>query len=321
MKRSLSGNEFEIIRKELLELGYGNLASWMTPDNTSVNGATVFGCNENPDGVLLRYVEDEVEDEKGNPYIFEYPYYEMYGEYKVGKRLIALYVEDAYILLPLNGESFVITGVIDEEKAKSVDVSKSMKLPTPQVLKLPKDAPREIRDEDLVGIKQAIQKYGKYTAASIAGTVAMSLLCFMLVGLIYIFSVTALDDSGLLSGAVFGILSIIALAALTAGIIGSIRFFKNIYLRNALKMRYIKKVMVIGVHKVKITDSVPVNSISFYEWVDGQLKANSCDIGVGTVFFDEKVGYGSIVNMLTKEANQGIKLIDSRIFCTMRGEK
>lgn len=317
MKRHLTQTEFEMIRDQVNELGYTYLAYGMRVENTWVNGATVFGINENPDGLLLRYVEDDIVDENGNPYIFENHYFQMYGECKPGKRLVALYVDDFYMLLPLTGKNYILVGAVDEEKARNVDVAKSKKLPTPLLLNLPKDGPRPIEEADLSFIKQSIKKYGRHTVGSIVGSIALSLLCFILVGLVYIFSVTALDDQGNLSGTTFGILTFAALFVFVAGVICSVRFFKNIYLRNALKMRYIKKVMVISVDKAVQNSPAMTGSIHFYEWVDGELKRNSCDVGIGTTFFDQRVRFGSIVYMLTKEANQGIKLIDSRIFCTI----
>lgn len=318
MKRLMNEKEFAIIMNELAELGYGKLMNIMSIDNSYINGVTVFETNDSPQGKLIRYIEDDICDEYGNPYFFEYTYYKMFGEITPGKRFISIYVGRHYVIIPVTGQSYLLVGAVDIEKAGSVDKGKSVKIPTPLALDLPKENARPVVESDIRDIKYAVKTYGKYKAGSVIGTIALSILFIIVIGLVYIFTITGLDDSGKLTDNLFFALSGVALVLLIAGIVWSWKFFKNIYLRNALKMKYIKKVMVVGIDK-----HIPVSAgmsgvIGFYEWVDGKIVYSSNEIGIGTQFLEEGVKYGDIINMLTIEANQEHKLVDSRIFCSIK---
>lgn len=324
MKRQLNSEEIEMLRRELFDLGFDSLASIIDTDNLYMNGITIIGVNETGYGPQIRYVEDDLNDEKGNPYLFEYPAKNFPGEVMVGKRAMAVYVVGRYYyLIPTNGETFILTGASDREKAESIDISKSIKLPDPRVLDLPKDPPREITEEDVKDIKAAVKQNGNFKAKGILGTIAMSLLFVIVIGLIYIFAVTAISSAvGSGVGSIIAVVGlVIALAGIIGGIVFSILFFKNIYLRRVMKMRYIKTVMFIGLTEQNITQPGDFAEIHIYEWIGNEVKFTRCERNFATTFLPKDVRYGDFISMLTKDANQRTKgNFAHGMFCALRKE-
>ena len=299
MKRVLQQNEFDMFISELNNQGFCNLSNSLSRDTTFINGITVFEVNENAEGLNIRYIEDDIIDDDGNPYLFEYPYLASFGNLKFGNRLIAVYHNGTYSIVPVNGSTFTFVGTVDENKAASVDKSKCILMPSPLVLGLEKNGPRPVQEEDIKEIKEAVQKYAKYQKAGIIGTVALSILSFIIIFLIYIFTAEALMDSDAFNMVIFLLLTVAALALLGFSIYGSIKFFKGIYLRNILKKKYIKKVMFAGFRKdLPISASISAY-IGVYEWVNGAVKYNNYSVGVGTYFLDDNIRFGEMIYLLT----------------------
>lgn len=307
MKRSLSSNEFEILKKELADLGYNKLSAALRIEEVFINGVTFLEASDSPDGKIITYAEDDLKDENGFQYVFDYPYYKIFGELTPGKRLIAVYAGRNYLVIPISGESFTLVGAVNPDE--KYDKGRSVKLPTPKVLELPKDEARAINENDVMKIKQTIKAHKGYAAASIVGTIAMSLLFIIVIGVIYIFLFSALEDAG--DSAMIAC-TVIAGVLIIAGIAFSIVFFKNIYLRNVKKMKYIKQVMVTGIDKEPLQNNV--KTIGIYEWVGNELVFKSFTLGIGQLFLPDDLSYGDIIYMLTKEKNKKNDVFSTRIF-------
>lgn len=305
MKRIPSLTELEILKKELADLGYERILSMTGTEEVFINGITFLEESDSPEGRIITYAEDGLKDENGYQYIFDYPYYDIFGELTPGKRMIAVYVGKYYLLIPINGESYTLVGASDQDE--KFDKGRSVKLPTPKALDLPKDAARAINENDVGKIKQTIKTHKGYTAASIVGTIALSLLCIIIVGLIYIFAFSALEDAG--DSALLAC-TVVAGVLVIAGIAGSIMFFKNIYLRNVKKMKYIKQVMVTGISK----DHGNLRNIGIYEWIGNDLVFERFSLGIGQIFLPDDLEYGDIIYMLTKERDKKNDIFTTRIF-------
>ena len=308
MKRKISEEEYKLICKELKELGLVSILSMFKRENSYINGVTFLRASDSPYGRVITYAEDDLKDEYGNPYIFEDSYYGIYGEMEPGRRMIAIYAGDTYSLIPVNGETFMIVGAVNTDE--KLDIARSKKLPTPKVLELPKEQARPVTERDVAGLKKAVKTYGKLNAAKTVGTIALILLCVIIIGIIYIFIMAEMGDD--LTPKVFVAVTAVAVLLLVAGIIGSIKFFKNIYLRNVLKMKYIKQVMIVKVEKAALQGDL--SSVSFYEWVGDDIKFGSFSVGFGQLFLMEGCGYGDIAYMLTKEKDKSMDMFSTRIF-------
>ncbi len=307
MKRKPDSKEYELIRNELSELGLNSVLAKISPDNLMINGITFFQASDSPDGKIITYAEDDLKDEKGNSYIFDYPYYKFFGELEPGRRLIALYYGFNYLVLPVTGETFTLVGAVNTEE--KLDRARSVKLPTPLVLTLPKEPARPVAPSDTAKIREAVKTYGKFTAAKTVGMIAMIILCIIVVGLVYIFTLASFDD---LSPGVFAACTAVAVIVLIAGIVGSVKFFKDIYLRNVLKMKYIKRVMVVGVSVGLLQPNF--KTLAIYEWIDDKIVFSRHTMGFGQLFLDKDLSYGDQVYMLTKEKDERAGVINTRIF-------
>ena len=305
MKRALTMAELQLVKEELINNGYKpELVDMMQPENTYINGITVYETTDKPDGRYFRYIEDDVVNESGYAYIFEHPYFKIFEGLRFGSRLIAVYYADRYLVMPVNGRTFTLAGTIDEEKARSVDISKCVMLPSPLLLRLEKNEPRPIEPADVREITEAVKTYAKYKTAGGIGTAALIVLDIIVVGLLYIFSAAALMDSGVLgSMPAFIIYTAFALALLILGIVGAVKFFKNIYLRNILKKKYIRKVMFADRESMLPISANISTEIGVYEWVYGSIRYSRYTVGVGTMFLSDDVHYGDIAYLLTKGKN------------------
>lgn len=317
MKRKLTQSEYEIVIKEITRIGLNEVRMSSSIDNTYVNGITVFETNDSPEGVYISYIEDDLVDEEGNPYIFDYPYYKLFGELKSGSRLIALYIENSYYILPANDESLKLVGAECKEGQNEVDKTKSVKLPTPLVFNLPKQAARLITEDDKRDIEQVVKKNGKVKVLQALSSVALSFLCIMIIGLIYIFTMAAIDGSnGKLGKVPFFMITAVALLLIGLGIFRIIVFMKSLYLRKLLKMNYIKQVMYCGIETTTVTHLyVPsFKCIHTYEWIGNELKHNKIPINNPTLFLDKNIQYGDIIYMLTGKPDEELKLTHTRFF-------
>ena len=319
MKRKPDSKEYELIRNELSELGLNSVLAKLSPDNLMINGITFFQASDSPDGKIITYSEDDLKDENGNSYIFDYPYYKYFGELEPGRRLIALYYGFNYLVLPVTDETFTLVGAVNTEekldRANSpfTEIGSPRKLPTPMVLDLPKDPARPVVPSDTERIKEAVKSFGKFTAAKTVGMIAMIFLCIIVVGLAYIFTLSAFED---LTPGIFAACTVIAVTVLITGIVCSVKFFKNIYLRNVLKMKYIKKVMIVGVSNELLQPNF--KTLAIYEWIDNKIVFSRHTMGFGQLFLDKDVSYGDQVYMLTKEKDERAKVVNTRIFMSER---
>ena len=311
MKRNLNGEEFKVLCRSLEDMGLLDIRTRLKMENTYINGATFYQASDSPEGRIITYAEDDLKDENGNTYIFEYPYYLYFGELTPGKKLIAVYYGDEYCIIPVDGQTFTLVGAVNSET--KIDFSRCKKLPTPIVLRLPKEEARQINDRDTWGLREAVKKYGKFKAGSIVGSIGLSILSVIIIGLIWLFIIGSIADD--MSKTTFAIITGVAVVLIIVCIVFSIKFFKDIYLRNVLKMNYIKQVMIVDIEKASLKDD-NLSYISFYEWVGDDLKFARLPIGFAQLFLVENTGYGDIAYMLTKEKNKELNLLTTRIFAS-----
>ncbi|MBP3238591.1 MAG: hypothetical protein J6M24_05900 [Lachnospiraceae bacterium] len=311
MKRQLNGEEFRLLCRSLEELGMIKIRSRLKQESTYINGITFYRSSDSPEGKIITFAEDDLKDDKGNTYIFDYPYYEVFGELTPGKRMIGIYSGDDYYVIPVDGNTFTLVGAVNA--TSSLDLSKAKKLPTPIVLKLPKEDARQVNDMDTAGIKDAIKKSGKFTAGSIAGSIALSLLSLIVIGLIWIFIVASIADD--MSKTVFAVITAVAVVLFIFCVCMSIKFFKNIYIRDVQKMNYIKQIMIVGIEKEKITNS-NLSYVSFYEWVGDELRFTRLHVGFAQMLLIKDAKYGDIAYMLTKDKYNEANVFTTRMFAT-----
>ena len=296
MRRKLTTDEFEIVRNEVVRLGFTSILNHMTPSNTEINGATFFQASDTPEGKIFSYVEDDLKDEKGNTYYFETPYKDYLGILSNGRRLIALYLDGGFAaLIPADGESCeLVGGALYNGGEFVLDKGKAVKLPSPYLLDLPKDEAVEMTDEDRARLKPILEKVDKQAKGSkIGGSIAIGLGCLLVFGLIFVFLGAAIESDAALIA-----LLIIVPAAMIATMIWLIRLFLNIHIKRAMKLKYIKKVMLgySGAGR-----QVGTRGIGFYEWVNGEILYKYYDVGSAQVFLDESDTYGDIVYKLGKD--------------------
>lgn len=302
MKRKLSESEFQTLQAELNEMGYLKLLSLLTIENTMINGVTLFETTDSPEGSSVIYIEDDIVDGNGNPYLFEYRDFADLDFFVVGKRIVALYFDNSYLLLPLNGEKYEGIGTNKVDEILKLDKAKSTKLPTPLILSLPKDPPREVSASDIKDIEYAVTHFGKYKKRSIGGSILISFLIIMVVGLIYIFAVSVVADLSI-GKILFPILSIGALAVIIFGIVSTVKLLNNMYLKRVLKKKYIKKVMFIRTtHQIDLLTSMNT-TIQYFEWIDGKAVFSFSPIGFANSFFAKEPKYGEFINMLSATPN------------------
>lgn len=313
MKRKLSEDEFLTLQSELQEMGYLKLLEKLTIENTMINGVTLFETTDSPEGSSVVYIEDDIVDENGNPYLFEYRDFADLDFFVIGKRIAALYFDNSYILLPLNGEKYEGIGTNKVEKILDLDKAKLTKIASPLVLSLPRDPVRTVNDSDVEEIKYAVTHFGKFKKRSVGGTIAFSILIILIVGIIYIFAVSAVADLSI-GNILFPVFSIAALAIIISGIIFFCKFFKNSYMKKVLKMKYIKKVMVVRiVHQIDLLTSLNT-TICYWEWIDGKVVYSFCPIGFANSFFSKEPEYGDIINMLSPDPNTKKGLPGNKVF-------
>ncbi|SEP91366.1 hypothetical protein SAMN02910289_00876 [Lachnospiraceae bacterium RM5] len=308
MKKRLNSTEIEFIKKELRELGIKSAYENIREDNTYINGITFFDASDTPECAIITYVEDDLVDEKGVPYIFDYPYLKIFGKLQKGQRLIALYIENNYYVIPVNGETYILVGAVNGDKDFNVDRSKSIKMPSPLVLDFHKQESRLITKNDVKEIKKTVKANGKLSGMKILGSVVLSFLVLMIVSLIYIFWVASYDDIDL---ATFVFITVVCVILLIVGIVFSILFFKNIYIKNALRMKYIKEVMVVSVSK-----NLSYYNVAVYEWVGNNVKFGNYTVGKGQFFIKDNQNFGDRIYMLTKKENERPGAFDARVFVT-----
>ena len=296
MKRKLTIEEFRIVRNEVGRMGFTSILNHMTPENTEINGATFYEASDSPEGKIFSYVEDDLFDEKGNVYYFEQPYRDYLGILSNGRRMIALYLNGGFqVLIPADGESCeLVGGALCKDGEFVLDKGKAVKLPSPYVLDLPKDEAVEMTAEDKARLKPIIDKVSKQSkGARAVGSIAIGVGCLVIFGLIFVMLGSTIE-----SDAALVTLMIIIPAAMIVTMIFLIRGFLNLHVKRALKLKYIKKVMLgySGAGR-----QMGTRGIGFYEWVNGEIIYKYYDVGSAQVFLDESDGYGDIVYKLGKD--------------------
>ena len=297
MRRKPTTEEYEIIVQELREFGSKELLKKINPDNVLFNGVTCSEVSDSPNGKMITYVEDDLIDENGNPYIFEYKYYDYMGILTKGRRMISLYVEGFYYLIPANGTSYELVGAVHKDVDFDVDKAKSVKLPTPMILDLPRDTVREVTKEDKDMIRKAYNKYGKYTGSKIIGGIALGLLFFIFIALGYIFTAAAVVDAD--SPVLFIIVTVIAVLLLVASIVFTVIFTRNSHIWLATRKKYIRKVMLTGTYAYA-APGMPI-PVGFYVWEGNNAVHHTYAVSFAQIVLDKKAGYGTIVYMLTNK--------------------
>lgn len=297
MRRKPTKEEYEIIVQELRELGSKELLKKLDPDNVLFNGVTCSEVSDSPNGKMITYIEDDLVDENGYPYIFEHKYYDYMGILTKGRRMISLYVEGYYYLLPANGTSYELVGAVHNDVNFDIDKSRSVKLPTPLFLDLPRDPAREVTKEDKDMIKRAYKKFGRYTGSKIIGGIALGLLFFIVIGLGYIFTVAGLVDGS--SPVPFIIITVIAVILLIASIVFTVIFTNNSHVWMATKKKYIRKVMLTGKYDYG-APGMPI-PVSFYVWEGNRAVHHTYAVSFAQIVLDKKAGYGTVVYMLTNK--------------------
>ena len=296
MRRRPTQEEYDIIARELTDLGMSGIVSRMTPENTYINGATVYRVSDSPEGKVFSYVEDDVVDEMGYPYLFEESYYGYFGELGNGRRVISVYVNGGQVVIPADGESYVIYGAVCETGTLELDMGKVKKLPIgPIVLDIPREPARLVSPSEFEKIDQTARKYGKFTGSKIVGDIALCLLWVILIGLAYIFTFVAIDPPSP-NGAFWG-LTIGAVVLLVGLCVGSCVFLNNLHIRRLAKLKYIKPVMVVGIQELKV--NAGTREIAFVEWCGGEVVFRNVMTGYSSFFLQKDVGFGDIIYMLT----------------------
>lgn len=296
MRRKLTTEEFEILRNEVGRLGFTSILNHMRPDNTEINGATFYEASDTPEGKVFSYVEDDLADEKGNTYYFENPYRDYLGILNNGRRLIALYLNGGFtVLLPADGESCeLVGGAIYGDGEFVLDKGKAVKLPSPYILNLPKGEAVEMTDEDRAKLKPIIEKIDKQSKSSkIVGSIAIGFGILVVFGFLFVMIGASVESDAALIA-----LLIIIPAIMIATMIWAIRTFLTVHIKRALKLKYIKKVML-GYNGAG--RQMGTQGIGFYEWVNGEIIYKYYDVGSAQIFLDKGDSYGSIVYKLGKD--------------------
>ena len=297
MRRKPTKEEYEIIVQELREFGSKDLLNRISPDNVLFNGVTCSEVSDSPIGKMITYIEDDLVDDNGNPYIFEYKYYDYMGILTKGRRMISLYVEGFYYLIPANGTSYELVGAVHKDVDFDVDKGKSVKLPTPLILDIPRDSVREVTKEDKDMIREAYKKYGKFTASKIIGGIALGILFAIIIGLGYIFTAAEVVDAD--SPALFIVVTVIALLLLIGSIVFTVIFTNNSHIWLALKKKYIRKVMLTGAYGYA-APGMPI-PVSFYVWEGKEPVHHTYAVSFAQIVLTKKTGYGTVVYMLTNK--------------------
>lgn len=297
MRRKPTKEEYEIIVQELREFGSKELLKKLNPDNVLFNGVTCSEVSDSPNGKMITYIEDDLVDENGYPYIFESKYFDYMGILTKGRRMISLNVEGYYYLIPANGTSYELVGAVHPDVNFDVDKGKSVKLPTPLILDLPRETVREVTKEDKEMIKRAYKKYGRYTGSKIVGGIALGLLFFIFIALGYIFTVAGLADGS--SPVPFIIITVIAVILLIASIVFTVIFTNNSHIWIATKKKYIRKVMLTGAYGYP-APGMPV-PVGFYVWEGNKAVHHTYAVSFAQIVLDKKAGYGTVVYMLTNK--------------------
>lgn len=294
MKRRPTDDEFQIIASELRELGLDSVQQSINPYTLLFNGVTCFEESDTPYGKIFTYIEDDIVDEKGNPYLFESKYLKYFGILGKGRRMISLYFDGSYCLIPANGTSYELVGAVHPDSDFDVDKGKSVKLPSPLILDLPRESVREVTAEDKKMIREAYKRYTKFTAQKIIGGIALGLLFLILIGLAYIFIASAVCDSD----TSFMIVTAIALILLVASIIFTVKFTNNSHVWLALSHKYIREVMLTGAYSGEIP-GFP-SGVGFYVWQNGQPVYHHYNVGFACIVLRKGAGYGDRIYLLTK---------------------
>ena len=212
--------------------------------------------------------------------------------------MISLYVEGFYYLIPANGTSYELVGAVHKDVNFDVDKGKSVKLPTPLILDLPRDTVREVTKEDKEMIKRAYKKYTKFTASKIIGGIALGLLFFIIIGLVYIFTAASASSPAALIA-----ITLVAVILLAASIVFTVIFTNNGHIWLATKKKYIRKVMLTGAYGYA-TAGMPI-PVGFYVWEGNEAVYHNYEVSFAQIVLDKKAGYGTVVYLLTnkKELN------------------
>ncbi len=304
MKRRITEQEWSLLLQTMKEAGYKTEET--DPREVMINGATVLEISDSPKGKVITYTEDDLTDQEGYIYIFDETYYQYLGYQEKGRRLIAIYIGSEHFLLPINGDTYTFVGTFDRRGDCIYSKDKAMKLPTPLVLNLPKDGIRPIAPSDLTAIKAKIQKSGSMKALSVIGTIALCIAWFIIDGIGFLFTFSALESAGSTAQIIS---MVIALILLIAGFVGCAMFFKDLYMRNVLKMKYIRKVMLTGINK----DVPTTPTIGFYEWVGNEVIYCHLALGVGQIFLPKEVKYGDMAYILSREKADKGKIYNPQV--------
>lgn len=310
MKRQLEPAAYKMLVESIEKMGLAEYFKDMRLETTQINGATLVSESNGAEGRRIRYVEDEVRDEKGNLYLFESPSYEYLGEFRKGKRMIAIYHERGYDLLPVDGTTYVLVGATDVTLAKRIDLGKSKLVSNPLLLEAPREAAREVTEEDRKQIQESFVRYGntgKSKGARIFLAVALCILCLIVYFLLYVFGFIWLYQIGIMTFLTFIPYTLVVLALLVVSCVFSVRGGMNIYLRRVLKKRYIKPVMFLKRMDTPLPSVNASGSIVICEWRDGEPKISGCSAGVANCFLPKDLRYGEIIYMLTKKPEVAYK--------------
>jgi len=302
MIRRPTEEEFKIIVEEMTRLGMKGPLSIISYNNVYINGATVFQVNEMPTGKTFTYAEDDLNDMAGNPYIFDYEYENYHGVVGNGTRMIAVYIGKAHILLPADGQSYVIYGASYAGGEFTIDLGKSIKLPTPLMLMIPRENPRKISPSESEAVKAAFDKYCKFKASKAVGYVALCLLWIILVGLIVIFLGASRDEPDL----IFKITVISGPIVMIAGSVSSIIFLNRRFKQLYRRFHYMQPAMMVGFER-------PINAgtatIGYYLWENDMPVYHHHIVGYGVIAMDNNVTYGDLIYILTPD---NVKRSDAR---------
>lgn len=186
MRRNVTQDELLFIKSLLLKTGYHSVVSRLSEETLMINGATVYELSDRPEGRVFTYIEDDLDDEAGYPYLFECLYEDRFGWIENGRRLVALYFDGEHLLVPASGDLYLLYGTSTENELV-IDKGRSIKLPTPLMLNVPKGGARRMTATERESVDKALGNYGKFTGSIVIGDIDLVLLWIIVIGLIYIF--------------------------------------------------------------------------------------------------------------------------------------
>ncbi len=267
----------QTIDKYILDLGYKFVYV----------GGTIIQRNEFQTYTKILFCEDGFVDENNVPYIMESVVPK--GITKRDRILVFYRDDGTRYLIPIDGDNWKLVGNNSPEYVKNIDYGKAKKIVHRNALKVEKE-PIKLSKEEKSNLLNEYSKILKRGNCIVAG-IFMSLVWFIIIGLITIFSITAIETNDVLGVLVLviGVLFWILISIFT------IRFFYKLPLKTLKNANYKKAILFEGIAKVK-----PRFVVYGYYYDGSNWTLGYYTIPLGNEQIFENLRYGEIIYRYSK---------------------